>query len=232
VAQRVRRILVTHDRPGDELLLVEHFVAGAEVSIEGLLRHGELEVLALFDKPDPLNGPYFEETIYVTPSRLSVAQQNAVIEVAAAGCHALGLREGPVHAEVRVGNDTTDTQPAVWLLEVAARSIGGLCSRVLRFGAGVSLEEVILRHALGLDTGQLTRFTGRARRPRFRRGDDASDPPVRPPGRVRRRRGCRRRRGHRRGGDHRPARPVDPSSPGGRALPRFRFARRGHTGTG
>ena len=160
VAQRVRRILVTHDRPGDELLLVEHFVAGAEVSIEGLLRHGELEVLALFDKPDPLNGPYFEETIYVTPSRLSVAQQNAVIEVAAAGCHAFGLREGPVHAEVRVGNDTTDTQPAVWLLEVAARSIGGLCSRVLRFGAGVSLEEVILRHALGLDTGQLTRFTG------------------------------------------------------------------------
>ncbi|MBK7321567.1 MAG: ATP-grasp domain-containing protein [Candidatus Microthrix sp.] len=158
VAQRVQDSR-HDDRPGDELLLVEHFVAGAEVSIEGLLRHGELEVLALFDKPDPLNGPYFEETIYVTPSPLRCPAER---RDRGGRCRlpCVGSTRGPVHAEVRVGNDTTDTQPAVWLLEVAARSIGGLCSRVLRFGAGVSLEEVILRHALGLDTGQLTRFTG------------------------------------------------------------------------
>lgn len=160
-SERIRSILADHDRPSDELLLVEQFIAGAEVSLEGLLRGGELEVLALFDKPDPLDGPYFEETIYVTPSRLSDAQQEAVAATAAAGCRALGLSEGPVHAELRVGADPIHTAdalpPPVWVLEVAARSIGGLCSRVLSFGAGISLEELILRHALGLDTSQLTR---------------------------------------------------------------------------
>jgi biotin carboxylase len=159
VGERVRNILAKHERPCDELLLVEQFVAGAEVSFEGLLRNGELEMLALFDKPDALDGPYFEETIYVTPSRLSDAQRDAVLATTAAGCRALGLREGPVHAELRVGDDTTGDPPAVWVLEVAARSIGGLCSRVLRFGAGISLEEVVLRHALGLDTSQLARCT-------------------------------------------------------------------------
>jgi len=139
--------------PGDrpQRILVEDFIAGGEVALEGLLRAGTLEVLAIFDKPDPLDGPYFEETIYVTPSRLSAPVQEAVAELVAAGAAALGLREGPVHAEVRVAGESAR------LLEVAARSIGGLCSRALRFGAGISLEEVILRHALGLVLGDLRR---------------------------------------------------------------------------
>nr|MDP9020314.1 ATP-grasp domain-containing protein [Actinomycetota bacterium] len=132
-------------------ILVEAFVAGPEVAVEGLLRGSELEVLAIFDKPDPLEGPYFEETIYVTPSRLPASVQEEVAGVVGAGVAAVGLVEGPIHAEVRLGR-----QGPV-LLEVAARSIGGLCSRALRFGAGISLEEVILRHAVGLELQDLHR---------------------------------------------------------------------------
>ena len=124
---------------------------GAEVAVEGLLRAGSLEPLAVFDKPDPLEGPYFEETIFTTPSRLPGEIVEAVTRTTADACAALRLREGPVHAEVRVNDGQ------VWMLELAARSIGGLCSRSLRFGAGVSLEEVILRHALGLPLGDLRR---------------------------------------------------------------------------
>jgi biotin carboxylase len=138
----VTRIRAMLDSPEDALL-VESFVPGAEVAVEGLLRGGELEPLAVFDKPDPLEGPYFEETIYVTPSRLPAETLVAVEATTAAAAAALGLTEGPIHAELRVGPDG-----GVTLLELAARSIGGLCSRALRFGAGVSLEEVILRHAL------------------------------------------------------------------------------------
>ena len=103
-----------------------------------------LEVLAVFDKPDPLEGPYFEETLFVTPSRLPAASVRAVREAAGAAASALGLREGPVHAELRVGPDGR-----IAVLELAARTIGGLCARTLRFGLGVSLEELVLRHALG-----------------------------------------------------------------------------------
>jgi biotin carboxylase len=125
-------------------LLVEEYIPGAEVVLEGLLAEGRLHVLALFDKPDPLVGPFFEETIYTMPSRLPEATQRAITECAAAACAALGLREGPIHAEFRVN------EHGPWVLEVAARSIGGLCSRILRFGAGmVSLEELILSHAVG-----------------------------------------------------------------------------------
>jgi biotin carboxylase len=127
-----------------EPLLVEGFVAGAEVAVEALLVGGALEVLAVFDKPDPLDGPFFEETIYVTPSRQPAAILAALTAAVASAAFALGLREGPVHAELRVG---ADGRPVV--IEVAARSIGGLCARALRFGAGVSLEEVIMRHAIG-----------------------------------------------------------------------------------
>jgi biotin carboxylase len=147
-AARIRTML------GDastEPLLVESFVPGAEVAVEGLLRGGELEALAIFDKPDPLDGPYFEETIYVTPSRKPPDVIAAIERTAAAAAAALGLSEGPVHAELRVDGDR------VTLLELAARSIGGLCSRALRFGAGVSLEEVILRHALDLPLDDLSR---------------------------------------------------------------------------
>jgi biotin carboxylase len=137
----VARIRAMLDDPG-EPLLVESFVPGAEVAVEGVLRGGALETLAVFDKPDPLDGPYFEETIYVTPSRLPAEAIAQIEATASAAATALGLSEGPVHAELRVDGDR------VTLLELAARSIGGLCSRALRFGAGVSLEEVILRHAL------------------------------------------------------------------------------------
>ncbi|HVS07519.1 MAG TPA: ATP-grasp domain-containing protein [Candidatus Dormibacteraeota bacterium] len=125
-------------------VLVEDFIPGEEVAVEALLRGGELEVLAIFDKPDPLNGPFFEETIYVTPSRLPPDRQRQIIATTARAGRALGLTDGPIHAELRLNDH------GIWMLEVAARSIGGLCSRTLRFGSGISLEELILRHAAGL----------------------------------------------------------------------------------
>jgi biotin carboxylase len=132
-------------------LLVEEFIPGVEVALEGLLVGGTLHVLAIFDKPDPLNGPFFEETIYVTPSRLPEAAQARIAAVTRDACSALGLTEGPVHAELRV----SERGPVV--LEVAARSIGGLCSRTLTFGTGLSLEELILCHALGRPLESLER---------------------------------------------------------------------------
>jgi biotin carboxylase len=126
-------------------VLMEQFVAGPEVAFEGLLRGGRLQTLALFDKPDPLDGPFFAETIYVTPSLLSAATQQAVGARVAEAAAAIGLREGPVHAELRLGTG----DPVV--IEIAARSIGGLCGRSLRFGAGISLEELVLAHALRRD---------------------------------------------------------------------------------
>ncbi len=124
-------------------ILIEEFIPGPEVALEGLLVRGHLHVLALFDKPDPLDGPYFEETLYVTPSRHPAAVQDAISRAAGDGCRALGLAEGPIHAELRL----SPSGPRI--LEIAARSIGGLCGRALRFGVGVTLEELILRHALG-----------------------------------------------------------------------------------
>jgi biotin carboxylase len=140
-------------REGDEAeaLLVEAFVPGPEVAVEGLLRGGALEVLAVFDKPDPLDGPFFEETIYVTPSRHPAAALAEVERVTREGARALGLEEGPVHAEHRL----SPAGPVV--LEIAARSIGGLCSRTLRFGAGLSLEEVLVAHAMGLPLDAIRR---------------------------------------------------------------------------
>jgi biotin carboxylase len=131
--------------------LVEEFVPGYEVALEGLLMDGELHRLALFDKPDPLDGPFFEETIYVTPSRHPEREQTALTACAAAAARALGLRAGPVHIELR----HNDRGP--WLIELAARPIGGRCSAVLRFGDGASLEELVLRHALGLPISSLER---------------------------------------------------------------------------
>ena len=148
-AERVRAIV----GPG-EPILVEGFVAGAEVAVEALLVDGVLEVLAVFDKPDPLDGPFFEETIYVTPSRQPALILASLAATVASAAAAVGLREGPVHAELRVGGDGR-----VVVIEVAARSIGGLCARALRFGAGVSLEEVIVRHAVGAGLDGLRRET-------------------------------------------------------------------------
>ncbi|GEJ56394.1 ATP-grasp domain-containing protein [Anaeromyxobacter diazotrophicus] len=139
------------DAEAARFLLVEGFVPGAEVALEGLLRGGRLEVLALFDKPDPLDGPFFEETLYVTPSRHPAPLQAEVARLVEASARALGLSEGPLHAELRL----SPAGPVV--LEVAARSIGGLCARTLRFGAGVSLEEVLVAHAMGLPLPALDR---------------------------------------------------------------------------
>jgi biotin carboxylase len=149
--ERVRGILAAAQRSPEAPLLLESYLPGTEVALEGLLRGGRLEVLAVFDKPDPLEGPYFEETLYVTPSRLQGDVLAEVEAVTARAAQALGLREGPVHAELRVDG------ARVSVVELAARSIGGLCSRALQFGAGVSLEQVILRHALGLRLEELAR---------------------------------------------------------------------------
>jgi len=132
-------------------LLVESFLPGPEVALEGLLTDGALRVLALFDKPDPLDGPFFEETLYVTPSRRPAAEQAAIADTTARAAAALGLRHGPLHAELRLGPG------GPYVLEVAPRSIGGLCSNTLRFGTGVSLEELILQQALGTEPDSLER---------------------------------------------------------------------------
>jgi biotin carboxylase len=157
---RVRLLLERPDvrslRTGlEHTLLVEGFIPGREYAVEGVLVKGALGVFAIFDKPDPLDGPFFEETIYVTPSHLGRARQEHVISAVQKAASALGLTHGPIHAECRVGSDD------VFLLEIAPRPIGGLCSRVLRFSDGVrasvSLEEVLLRHALGEDITCYTR---------------------------------------------------------------------------
>ena len=142
---RVRRIQAFADRDAAQLgLIVEAFIPGPEFALEGLLENGALRVLALFDKPDRLDGPYFEETIYVTPSRLGLDAQMAIAADVQRACTLAGLTSGPVHAEMRVNDQ------GIWLLEVAARSIGGLCGRALNHRLGMSLEELILRHALDM----------------------------------------------------------------------------------
>ena len=126
-------------------LQVESFIPGREYALEGLVTAGRLQTLAIFDKPDPLDGPFFEETVYVTPSREPAAVREALSAAAQNGIRALGLTDGPVHAELRFNRE------GAWILEIAARPIGGLCARALRFAGGVPLEELIIRHALGED---------------------------------------------------------------------------------
>jgi biotin carboxylase len=145
-AEKLRQFLVSlGSAPNETPFLVEQYVAGVEVALEGILDGGRLQVLALFDKPDPLEGPYFEESIYVTPSRHSRETQDAIAECAAEASAALGLREGPVHAELRLN------ESGPWIIELAGRSIGGLCSQTLRFSSDASLEELILRQAFGIE---------------------------------------------------------------------------------
>lgn len=138
----------------DAQILIEEYLPGDEVALEGLMTDGELHVLALFDKPDPLIGPYFEETIYVTPSRHSAELQAEIAREAAAAAAGLGLRHGPIHAELRIN------ERGSWLIEVAGRSIGGLCSTILSFGTGMSLEEIILRHAVQMAIPSFDRTGG------------------------------------------------------------------------
>ncbi len=154
---RIRALLESPEiqvlrEPNLDRVLVESYIPGREVAIEGLVDAGRLRVLAIFDKPDPLEGPYFEETIYVTPSRLSAKLQEAIEVCAQRTVHAAGLVTGPLHAEFRVNG------AGPWVLEIAPRPIGGLCSRALRFGpAGISLEELLVRNALGLGGDSLPR---------------------------------------------------------------------------
>jgi len=128
------------DQEHDQFIQVEDFIAGREFALEGILTRGRLRVLAIFDKPDPLDGPFFEETIYVTPSREKAEMQCEIVRATESAIRALGLTHGPIHAEMRVNRH------GVWMLEVAARPIGGLCARVLP-----GLEELILSHAAGDD---------------------------------------------------------------------------------
>lgn len=152
VVQRIRRILTRAGRNPNEPLLFERFIPGFEVAVEGVVRDGRLEVLAILDKPDALDGPFFEETLYVTPSRLHPDMQAEVAVVTQMAIDALGLRVGPVHAELRVDG------PWVRMVEIAARPIGGLCGRALRFGLmGSTLETVLLRAALGMPLRGLRR---------------------------------------------------------------------------
>jgi biotin carboxylase len=130
-------------RMSEQSVLVEGYIEGREYAVEGLVTHGRLEALAIFDKPDPLEGPFFEETIYVTPPRAPAKVQEELVQTAECAVRALGLHHGPIHAELRYNSD------GAWILEVAARPIGGLCARTLRFLPDMPLEELILRHALG-----------------------------------------------------------------------------------
>jgi biotin carboxylase len=151
---RLKRLLLSEGNAEHETsMLVEDFIPGFEVALEGMLTHGQLKVLALFDKPDPLDGPFFEETIYTTPSRLPAGAQEDIARCVATAAASLGLREGPVHAELRVN------EQGPWMLEIAGRSIGGLCSTVLEFGSGMCLEELILRHAIGQEITSIQRDT-------------------------------------------------------------------------
>jgi biotin carboxylase len=144
--RRIRRILCEADtgrESNTEAIQVEEFIPGREFALEGLMTGGQLRVLAIFDKPDPLDGPFFEETIYVRPSRQPKPVQRAIEMATTRAAAALGLWHGPIHAELRVN------EGGVWMLEIAARPIGGLCARVLRFSSGISLEELVVLHSVG-----------------------------------------------------------------------------------
>jgi biotin carboxylase len=149
---RLKQMLLDDGALEDETsMLVEDFIPGFEVALEGLLTAGSLKVLTLFDKPDPLDGPFFEETIYVTPSRLGAEVQQAIADCVSRAAASLGLRTGPVHAELRVN------EQGPWMLEIAGRSIGGLCSTILEFSSDMCLEELILRHAIGEEVSSVER---------------------------------------------------------------------------
>jgi biotin carboxylase len=146
IETRIRNILETAGGSASASLLVESYIDGAEAIVEGILISGELEVLAIIDKPVPLVGPFFEETMFVSPSRLPESTQDSVVDSVRSAIAAIGLRTGPIHAEVRISDDG-----GVHIIEIAARSIGGLCGRSLSFGLlAESLESIVIRSALGL----------------------------------------------------------------------------------
>ncbi|NOZ54280.1 MAG: ATP-grasp domain-containing protein [Gammaproteobacteria bacterium] len=142
--ERIRRIVA--DQPSleaQQTVLVESYIPGIEVAVEGILEKGTFTALAVFDKPDPLEGPYFEETYYITPSRLPPDQQQKLLCCVADACKAYGLVTGPVHGELRINNE------AIYIIEIAARTIGGECARLLEYGTGYSLEKLVIANAIG-----------------------------------------------------------------------------------
>jgi biotin carboxylase len=144
--QRVKKLLAAETQLQASLreqLLVEQYIPGQEVALEGMLHQGQLQVLTVFDKPDPLEGPFFEETYYISPSRHPAAVRQQLQQTVQQACEAYGLVAGPVHAECRINAQ------GVWVLEVAARTIGGLCARLLTYGTGHSLEALVLAQAMG-----------------------------------------------------------------------------------
>ena len=142
---RVRAIIERgEENSRRDVILIEGFIEGREFALDGLLEDGHLRVLALFDKPDALEGPYFEETLYVTPSRLSASEQHEIAAQTQAATRALGLTRGPIHAELRLNT------AGVHVIELAPRTIGGLCSRAIRFADNASVEEVVLHQATGV----------------------------------------------------------------------------------
>lgn len=142
--QRIRSIVAEPSTEEERrYLLAEDYLPGREVAVEAMLHNGELQLLAIFDKPDPLEGPFFEETYYITPSRHSEAEQQLIVKRTAEACAAYGLTQGPVHAELRLHNGEA------WILEVAARTIGGQCASLLRHGTGHGLEELVVAQAVG-----------------------------------------------------------------------------------
>ncbi len=159
-AQAYRRVAAILEEPetlargGEEarMILVEDYLPGVEAAVEGLVIRGEVHVLAIFDKPDPLEGPFFEETIYVTPSRLPDETQAKIRKETVRAARAIRLREGPLHAELRI-----DDAGEVWVIDAASRSIGGKCSGALSFGGGLALEHLILSQALGVAPPSLER---------------------------------------------------------------------------
>jgi biotin carboxylase len=159
-ASRIEEMLRA-DGDGDAELLVESFVPGREIAIEAILTNGRLQVLANFDKPDPLDGPFFEETIYVTPSRVDPGVLAASARIVQQACAAIGLVDGPVHGELRLSPEASAPAGLVpVLIEVAARTIGGRCAQTLSFSRGRSLEAIVLEHALGQSSESAHRTLG------------------------------------------------------------------------
>ena len=142
--ERLRPIIADSQEEFEQRhLLIEDYIDGIEIAYEGFLQNGELETITIFDKPDPLTGPYFAETIYVTPTALSDELQLSIKKVIQKACLAYGLRSGAIHAECRI-----DSENRIWILEVASRTIGGDCARVLD-NENFSIEELAILLAIG-----------------------------------------------------------------------------------
>lgn len=141
--ERLRPILATTQGEFEQThVLIEEYIDGIEIAYEGFLQNGQLETITIFDKPDPLVGPYFEETIYVTPSTLSNELQRSIKEVIQEACKAYGLVTGAIHAECRI-----DSENKIWILEIASRTIGGDCARMLD-NENFGIEELAISLAI------------------------------------------------------------------------------------